>query len=66
MLFSGGFALPSATFCDVLPRYKATGNATFLQWANKELSWFLQSGMINEEYLVNDGLDKYGRNNNGP
>jgi predicted alpha-1,6-mannanase (GH76 family) len=45
--------------------YKATGNATFLQWAEKELSWFLRSGMINGEYLVNDGLDKYGRNNNG-
>jgi predicted alpha-1,6-mannanase (GH76 family) len=45
--------------------YKATGNSTFLHWAEKELSWFLQSGMINREYLVNDGLDKYGHNNNG-
>jgi hypothetical protein len=46
-------------------RYQATGNATFLAWADKELSWFLHSGMINGEYLVNDGLDKYGHNNNG-
>jgi hypothetical protein len=46
-------------------RYHATGNATYLTWADKELSWFLHSGMINNEYLVNDGLDKYGHNNNG-
>lgn len=45
--------------------YKATGNTTFLQWAQKELSWFLKSGMVNGGYLVNDGLDKYGHNNHG-
>jgi hypothetical protein len=45
--------------------YKATGNETFLKWAHKEAAWFLESGMINREYLVNDGLDKHGHNNNG-
>lgn len=28
-----------------------------LQWARKEWTWFLGSGMINPENLVNDGLD---------
>jgi len=45
--------------------YRATGNSTYLQWAMKEARWLLQSGMINDAFLVNDGLDKYGRNNNG-
>jgi hypothetical protein len=56
------------TFCNryaSVSLYKATGNATFLHWADKELKWLLASGMINSDYLVNDGLDKYGRNNNG-
>ncbi len=28
-----------------------------LSWARKEWSWFLRSGMINNDHLVNDGLD---------
>jgi predicted alpha-1,6-mannanase (GH76 family) len=28
-----------------------------LQWARKEWNWFLNSGMINSENLINDGLD---------
>lgn len=30
--------------------------AFYLQWANKEWSWFAQSGMINSQSLINDGL----------
>jgi len=28
-----------------------------LQWAHKEWSWFLHSGMINGQHLINDGLE---------
>jgi hypothetical protein len=45
--------------------YKATGNITYLEWAQREVKWFLQSGMINADFLVNDGLNQFGRNNNG-
>jgi predicted alpha-1,6-mannanase (GH76 family) len=45
--------------------YKATGNSTFLHWAHRELAWFLECGMINRQFLLNDGLDQYGHNNNG-
>ena len=29
-----------------------------LAWAHKEWGWFLNSGMINGEHLINDGLDR--------
>lgn len=35
----------------------------YLAWAHKEWSWFLHSGMINAENLVNDGLDAKCENN---
>ncbi len=31
--------------------------AQYLAWAGKEWRWFRDSGMINEQHLVNDGLD---------
>ena len=31
--------------------------AMYLEWANKEWSWFEHTGMINEKHLVNDGLN---------
>ena len=37
--------------------------AQYLDWARKEESWFLSSGMINAESLVNDGLDVNCKNN---
>lgn len=37
--------------------------AGYLQWATKEAQWFLHSGMINSEHLVNDGLDASCKNN---
>src|SRR5712692_2445717 len=39
--------------------------ARYAAWANREWQWFSQSGMINREHLINDGLTKDGscRNN---
>jgi predicted alpha-1,6-mannanase (GH76 family) len=30
---------------------------TYISWAQKEWKWFRDSGMINQQHLVNDGLD---------
>lgn len=35
----------------------------YLNWANKEWTWFSGSGMINSENLINDGLNSSCRNN---
>ncbi len=35
----------------------------YLDWANREWSWFSHSGMINSEGLINDGLDSSCHNN---
>lgn len=35
----------------------------YLQWAQREWAWFKQSGMINAQNLVNDGLNRYCENN---
>ncbi len=37
--------------------------AAYLDWAQKEWKWFEASGMINEDNLVNDGLDASCQNN---
>ena len=34
------------------------GNGSYLDWALKEWMWFKNTGMINSENLVNDGLNK--------
>ena len=34
----------------------AAGRSGYLDWANREWTWFAQSGMINARGLVNDGL----------
>ncbi|HTW49188.1 MAG TPA: glycoside hydrolase family 76 protein [Acidobacteriaceae bacterium] len=43
--------------------YLVTHQATYLQWAQKELSWFNASGLINSSYLINDGLTTSCQNN---
>jgi len=37
--------------------------ATYLDWAEREWKWFVKTGMINADHLVNDGLDSKCVNN---
>lgn len=43
--------------------YLVTHQASYLQWAQKELSWFNASGLINSSHLINDGLTTSCQNN---
>ncbi len=44
---------------------KDAGPGSYHDWAAKEWRWFQQSGMINAQDLVNDGLTSDCRNNRG-
>jgi predicted alpha-1,6-mannanase (GH76 family) len=46
-------------------RVAPTARSSYLDWANKEWAWFQQSGMINSQNLINDGLDLSTCKNNG-
>jgi predicted alpha-1,6-mannanase (GH76 family) len=37
-------------------RTSGTDSANYLSWANKEWTWFKNSGMINSSNLINDGI----------
>lgn len=39
--------------------------ARYLSWAEQEWQWFSQSGMINSDNLINDGLNGNCQNNHG-
>ncbi|MGC9943364.1 MAG: glycoside hydrolase family 76 protein [Verrucomicrobiota bacterium] len=39
------------------------GEGSYLDWATREWEWFKNSGMINPQYLINDGLDRDCGNN---
>ena len=39
--------------------------ANYLDWANREWTWFSQTGLINPDTLINDGLDESCHNNGG-
>ncbi len=39
------------------------GEGSYRDWAEKELAWFLNSGMINSDHLINDGLNSQCTNN---
>jgi predicted alpha-1,6-mannanase (GH76 family) len=43
--------------------YLETHQASYLQWAQKELAWFNASGLINSSNLINDGLTTSCQNN---
>jgi predicted alpha-1,6-mannanase (GH76 family) len=42
---------------------KGKDRAQYLDWAKREAHWFINSGMINDQGLVNDGLDSSCHNN---
>lgn len=42
-----------------------TVDERYLHWAQKEMQWFFNSGMLNGQLLVNDGLDEHCKNNGG-
>jgi predicted alpha-1,6-mannanase (GH76 family) len=44
-------------------RTQGDSQAAYRNWAEREWKWFQQTGMINSENLVNDGLTKECRNN---
>lgn len=44
--------------------YLLTNNTQYLTWAKQEWQWFNQSGLINKQYLINDGLLNNCNNNN--
>lgn len=44
---------------------RPTGDDTYLDWARKTWTWFRNSGMINDRHLINNGLDKNCRNDQG-
>jgi len=45
--------------------YLRTTTEAYLQWMQKEVQWFLGSGLINAQSLINDGLDGNCKNNGG-
>jgi len=45
--------------------YLLTSNQSYLDWANEEWNWFRNSGMINSQSLINDGLNPDCSNNKG-
>jgi len=44
--------------------FRLTGDATYLNWALEEYDWFMHSGMLNAQWLINDGLTDACVNNN--
>jgi predicted alpha-1,6-mannanase (GH76 family) len=60
-------AIANELFLSVAVRLAAdtTGPASlkYLDWANREERWFVNSGMINAQGLINDGLDDSCHNN---
>ena len=45
--------------------YRATNDPAYSTWARREWTWFHDSGIINPNNLVNDGLDAKCQNNGG-
>lgn len=40
-------------------------SGSYREWAQREWDWFKASGMINDRNLINDGLNREGKNNGG-
>uniref|UniRef100_A0A914XTJ0 Glycoside hydrolase family 76 protein n=1 Tax=Plectus sambesii TaxID=2011161 RepID=A0A914XTJ0_9BILA len=45
--------------------YEETGDVNYYNWAIREYNWFLASGMLNSDNLINDGLTDQCVTNNG-
>ena len=67
---SGKNAIPNELFLSVAAALHTrtpgdSGPGSYLDWAQREWTWFDQSGMINGDSLVNDGLGSDCKNNGG-
>jgi predicted alpha-1,6-mannanase (GH76 family) len=62
-------AIPNELFLSISAslanRVPAIEKGQYLSWALREWRWFAQSGMINSENLINDGLTSSCQNNGG-
>ncbi len=60
-------AIPNELFLLLAARLheRTPGDTTYLNWANQEYNWFVGSGLINSQNLVNDGLNSSCQNNGG-
>lgn len=59
-------AIPNELFLVLATRLRdRLGDAAYRTWAQREWDWFLASGMLNEQSLINDGLTTDGQNNGG-
>jgi len=59
-------AIPNELFLSIATKlYIRTKNSVYLNWADKEWEWFFETGMINAQNLINDGLDNNCKNNKG-
>lgn len=60
-------AIANELFLSLAVRLAATTTGParlyYLDWAEREERWFVNSGMINSQVLINDGLDDSCRNN---
>lgn len=52
-----------STAAHLANRVKAERKKKYVEWAIRTLTWFLQSGMINERGTINDGLTESCTNN---
>lgn len=61
-------AIPNELFLTLAARLHErtpgdSGSGSYLDWANREWTWFSGSGMLNSSHLINDGLTSACQNN---
>ena len=61
-------AIPNELFLELATRLHErtsgdNGSGSYLDWANREWTWFSHSGLINASHLINDGLTSNCQNN---
>ncbi|KAH8722673.1 glycosyl hydrolase family 76-domain-containing protein [Phaeosphaeriaceae sp. PMI808] len=55
-----------STAAHLANRVSAEKKQTYVNWAQRTLTWFLGTGMLNDRGTINDGLDKNCKNNGNP